>query len=67
VVDISHQSPGQHGRGGRHRRLLAFVVGVVNGQYFVAVLSLALVGCGAEFVRHSRFPARIDMDDAGNL
>jgi UDP-GlcNAc:undecaprenyl-phosphate/decaprenyl-phosphate GlcNAc-1-phosphate transferase len=44
-----------------------FVVGLVNGQYFVAVLSLALVGCAAGFLRHNRFPARIYMGDAGSL
>jgi len=44
-----------------------FVVGVVNGQYFVAILSLALVGCAAGFLRHNRFPARIYMGDAGSL
>ncbi|HVA09641.1 MAG TPA: MraY family glycosyltransferase, partial [Acidimicrobiales bacterium] len=37
------------------------------GQYFVAVLSLALVGCAAGFLRHNRFPARIYMGDAGSL
>lgn len=44
-----------------------FVVSVVNGQYFVAVLALALVGCSAGFLRHNRFPARIYMGDAGSL
>jgi UDP-GlcNAc:undecaprenyl-phosphate GlcNAc-1-phosphate transferase len=44
-----------------------FVVGVVNGQYFVAILSLALVGCAAGFLRHNHFPARIYMGDAGSL
>jgi len=44
-----------------------FVVGVVNGQYFVAILALALVGCAAGFLRHNRFPARIYMGDAGSL
>lgn len=44
-----------------------FVVGVVNGQYFVAILALALVGCSAGFLRHNRFPARIYMGDAGSL
>ncbi|MGH9017035.1 MAG: MraY family glycosyltransferase [Acidimicrobiales bacterium] len=44
-----------------------FVVGVVNGQHFVALLSLALVGCAAGFLRHNRFPARIYMGDAGSL
>jgi UDP-GlcNAc:undecaprenyl-phosphate GlcNAc-1-phosphate transferase len=44
-----------------------FVVGLVNGQYFVAVLSLALVGCAIGFLRHNRFPARIYMGDAGSL
>jgi UDP-GlcNAc:undecaprenyl-phosphate/decaprenyl-phosphate GlcNAc-1-phosphate transferase len=44
-----------------------FVVGLVNGQYFVAILSLALVGCAAGFLRHNRFPARIYMGDAGSL
>lgn len=40
-----------------------FVVGLVNGEYFVAILSLALVGCAAGFLRHNRFPARIYMGD----
>ena len=44
-----------------------FVVNVVNGQYFVAILALALVGCAAGFLRHNRFPARIYMGDAGSL
>ena len=44
-----------------------FVVGVVNGQYFVAILALALMGCAAGFLRHNRFPARIYMGDAGSL
>ncbi|HTT87703.1 MAG TPA: MraY family glycosyltransferase, partial [Acidimicrobiales bacterium] len=38
-----------------------FIVSVVNGQYFVAILSLAIVGCAAGFLRHNRFPARIYM------
>jgi UDP-GlcNAc:undecaprenyl-phosphate/decaprenyl-phosphate GlcNAc-1-phosphate transferase len=44
-----------------------FVVSIVNGQYFVAILALALVGCAAGFLRHNRFPARIYMGDAGSL
>jgi UDP-GlcNAc:undecaprenyl-phosphate GlcNAc-1-phosphate transferase len=44
-----------------------FIVNVVNGQYFVAILALALVGCAAGFLRHNRFPARIYMGDAGSL
>ena len=44
-----------------------FVVAAVNGQYFVAILSLALVGCAAGFLRHNFFPARIYMGDAGSL
>jgi UDP-GlcNAc:undecaprenyl-phosphate GlcNAc-1-phosphate transferase len=44
-----------------------FIVGVVNGQYFVSILALALVGCSAGFLRHNFFPARIYMGDAGSL
>lgn len=44
-----------------------FTVGVVNHQYFVPLLALALVGCAAGFLPHNFFPARIYMGDAGSL
>ncbi|HEX5266546.1 MAG TPA: MraY family glycosyltransferase [Acidimicrobiales bacterium] len=47
--------------------LALFTVGVVNHQYFVPLLALALVGCAAGFLPHNFFPARIYMGDAGSL
>ncbi|HET6963690.1 MAG TPA: MraY family glycosyltransferase [Acidimicrobiales bacterium] len=47
--------------------LALFAVGVVNHQYFVPLLALALVGCAAGFLPHNFFPARIYMGDAGSL
>ena len=44
-----------------------FVVAVLNGQFLVAALSLALAGCALGFLRHNRYPARIYMGDAGSL
>lgn len=44
-----------------------FVIAALNGQFLVAALSLALVGCAAGFLRHNRYPARIYMGDAGSL
>lgn len=44
-----------------------FAVAALNGQYLVAGLSLALVGCAVGFLRHNRPPARIYMGDAGSL
>jgi UDP-GlcNAc:undecaprenyl-phosphate/decaprenyl-phosphate GlcNAc-1-phosphate transferase len=42
-------------------------VGLINGQYFVPLLALALAGCAAGFLRHNFYPARIHMGDAGSL
>ena len=47
--------------------LSLFAVGVVNGQSFVPLLALALVGCAVGFLPHNFFPARIYMGDAGSL
>ena len=47
--------------------LSLFAVGIVNGQYFVPLLALALVGCALGFLRHNVAPARIYMGDAGSL
>jgi UDP-GlcNAc:undecaprenyl-phosphate GlcNAc-1-phosphate transferase len=44
-----------------------FVVAYTNGQYLVAVLALALVGCAVGFLRHNFHPATIYMGDAGSL
>ncbi|HET6963700.1 MAG TPA: MraY family glycosyltransferase [Acidimicrobiales bacterium] len=44
-----------------------FIVAYLNGQFLVAVMSLALVGCAAGFLRHNFHPARIYMGDAGSL
>lgn len=44
-----------------------FVIAAVNGQFLVAGLSLALVGCALGFLRHNYHPARIYMGDAGSL
>jgi UDP-GlcNAc:undecaprenyl-phosphate/decaprenyl-phosphate GlcNAc-1-phosphate transferase len=44
-----------------------FAVAALNGQYLVAGLSIALVGCAVGFLRHNRPPARIYMGDAGSL
>ncbi|MHB1446245.1 MAG: MraY family glycosyltransferase [Acidimicrobiales bacterium] len=42
-------------------------VGLVNDQYFVPLLALALAGCAAGFLRLNFHPARIHMGDAGSL
>jgi UDP-GlcNAc:undecaprenyl-phosphate GlcNAc-1-phosphate transferase len=47
--------------------LATFVVALINGQFLVATLALALVGCALGFLRHNFFPARIYMGDAGSL
>ena len=47
--------------------LSLFIVAYLNGQFLVAVLALALVGCAAGFLRHNFHPARIYMGDAGSL
>lgn len=44
-----------------------FGIAVLNGQFLVAALSIALVGCAVGFLRHNRYPARIYMGDAGSL
>jgi UDP-GlcNAc:undecaprenyl-phosphate/decaprenyl-phosphate GlcNAc-1-phosphate transferase len=44
-----------------------FIIGAVNGQYFVAALAAALCGCALGFLRHNFHPARIYMGDAGSL
>jgi UDP-GlcNAc:undecaprenyl-phosphate GlcNAc-1-phosphate transferase len=44
-----------------------FVIAYINGQYLVAVLALALVGCAVGFLRHNFHPATIYMGDAGSL
>lgn len=47
--------------------LTFFIIAALNGQFLVAALSIALVGCAAGFLRHNRYPARIYMGDAGSL
>jgi len=42
-------------------------IGLVNDQYFVPLLALALAGCAAGFLRLNFHPARIHMGDAGSL
>jgi UDP-GlcNAc:undecaprenyl-phosphate GlcNAc-1-phosphate transferase len=44
-----------------------FVIAYTNGQFLVAVLALALVGCAVGFLRHNLHPATIYMGDAGSL
>jgi UDP-GlcNAc:undecaprenyl-phosphate/decaprenyl-phosphate GlcNAc-1-phosphate transferase len=44
-----------------------FVIAATNGQFLVAVLSIALCGCAAGFLRENFHPARIYMGDAGAL
>ncbi len=44
-----------------------FVIAALNGQFLVAALSVALVGCSIGFLRHNRYPAKIYMGDAGSL
>lgn len=47
--------------------LAFFVIAVMNGQFLVAALSVALAGCAVGFLRHNFHPARIYMGDAGSL
>ena len=44
-----------------------WLIAVLHGQFLVAALSLALVGCAMGFLRHNFHPARIYMGDAGSL
>ena len=44
-----------------------FIIAVINGQFLVAGLSIALAGCAIGFLRHNFHPARIYMGDAGSL
>jgi UDP-GlcNAc:undecaprenyl-phosphate GlcNAc-1-phosphate transferase len=44
-----------------------FAVAVANGQYLVAALAAALVGCALGFLKHNFHPATIYMGDAGSL
>ena len=44
-----------------------FVLAIVNNQYLVAVLALAVAGCAVGFLRHNFHPAKIYMGDAGSL
>lgn len=44
-----------------------FVLAVINGQYLVAALAIAVAGCAVGFLRHNFHPARIYMGDAGSL
>ncbi|HEV2368602.1 MAG TPA: MraY family glycosyltransferase, partial [Acidimicrobiales bacterium] len=47
--------------------LSTFFIAFLNGQFLVATLVLALVGCAVGFLRHNFHPARIYMGDAGSL
>lgn len=47
--------------------LSLFLVAYLNGQFLVATLALALVGCAVGFLRHNFHPAKIYMGDAGSL
>lgn len=44
-----------------------FLIAAVNGQFLVAGLAIALVGCAVGFLRHNFHPAKIYMGDAGSL
>ena len=44
-----------------------FVIAALHGQFLVAALALALVGCTLGFLRHNFHPATIYMGDAGSL
>lgn len=44
-----------------------FLIAVLNGQFLVAGLSIAVVGCALGFLRHNFHPAKIYMGDAGSL
>ncbi|MCU1486253.1 MAG: Undecaprenyl-phosphate N-acetylglucosaminyl 1-phosphate transferase, partial [Actinomycetia bacterium] len=47
--------------------LFVFVMAADNGQFLVATLSVALVGCAGGFLRRNFHPAQIYMGDAGAL
>jgi UDP-GlcNAc:undecaprenyl-phosphate GlcNAc-1-phosphate transferase len=47
--------------------LFVFIMAADNGQFLVAMLSLALAGCAIGFLRSNFHPARIYMGDAGAL
>src|SRR3954447_7758722 len=47
--------------------LTFFVLAVLNGQYLVAALAVAVAGCAVGFLRHNFHPAKIYMGDAGSL
>lgn len=47
--------------------LFFFVLAASNGQFLVAGLAAALMGCAAGFLRHNFHPAKIYMGDAGSL
>jgi UDP-GlcNAc:undecaprenyl-phosphate/decaprenyl-phosphate GlcNAc-1-phosphate transferase len=44
-----------------------FLIAAINGQFLVAGLSVALLGCALGFLRHNFHPAKIYMGDAGSL
>lgn len=44
-----------------------FLIAALNGQFLVAGLSAALVGCAIGFLKHNFHPAKIYMGDAGSL
>ena len=44
-----------------------FLIAALHGQFLVAALALALVGCTLGFLRHNFHPATIYMGDAGSL
>ena len=44
-----------------------FLIAALNGQFLVAGLSIAMVGCALGFLRHNFHPAKIYMGDAGSL
>lgn len=44
-----------------------FVIAAANGQFLVAYLAIALVGCALGFLRSNLHPARIYMGDAGTM
>jgi UDP-GlcNAc:undecaprenyl-phosphate GlcNAc-1-phosphate transferase len=44
-----------------------FLIAVLNGQFLVASLSVALAGCALGFLWHNFHPATIYMGDAGSL
>ncbi len=44
-----------------------FLIAALHGQFLVAALAIALVGCALGFLRHNFHPATIYMGDAGSL